>query len=153
MNPQFRALVDALHPKYEELPAMQPRLASHVPPRTPIGGVYLFSEHGIALYAGRTKRRISVRIRNQFGANPQAASFPWLLAREATAMTATYKPTGSRADLLANPQFRAAYDEARARIRHMHVRYVHEPEPLQQALLEMYVAVSAQTKYNDFGTH
>ena len=68
-------------------------------------------------------------------------------------MTATYKPTGSRTDLLSNSQFRAAYEEARTRIRHMHVRYVHEPEPLQQALLEMYVAVATRAKYNDFGTH
>ena len=35
----------------------------------------------------------------------------------------------------------------------MHVRYVHEPEPLRQALLEIYVAVVAEAKYNKFDTH
>ena len=32
----------------------------------------------------------------------------------------------------------------------MSVRHVHEPEPLRQTLLEIYVAVVAEAKYNDF---
>ena len=35
----------------------------------------------------------------------------------------------------------------------MQVRYVHEPEPLQQTLLEIYVAVVTGARYNDFDTH
>jgi hypothetical protein len=35
----------------------------------------------------------------------------------------------------------------------MHVQYVHEPDPLRQALLEIYVAVVTGAKYNDFDTH
>ena len=35
----------------------------------------------------------------------------------------------------------------------MHVRYVHEPEPLRQALLEIYVAVVTRAEYNSFETH
>ena len=44
-------------------------------------------------------------------------------------------------------------DDAKARIRKMSVRYVHEPEPLRQTLLEIYVAVVAEAKYNDFSPH
>ena len=102
---------------------------------------------------GRTKRPIRERIRNQFGANPNAASFPWLIAREATDRRATYKQNGSRKELLEDPEFRTAYDDARARIREMQVRYVHEPEPLRQALLEIYLAVITEARYNDFDTH
>ena len=32
-------------------------------------------------------------------------------------------------------------------------RYVGEPEPLRQTLLETYVAVAADAKYNDFSPH
>lgn len=77
----------------------------------------------------------------------------YLFAREATGRRPTYRQNGSRKELLEDPEFRPAYDDARARIREMHVRYVHEPEPLRQALLEIYVAVTTAARYNDFDTH
>jgi hypothetical protein len=49
--------------------------------------------------------------------------------------------------------FRKAYESAKRRIRKMQVRYVGEEDPLKQALLEIYVAVSSNAKYNDFDTH
>ena len=95
MNPKFRELVEALEAKHRELLEMRPVAASDTPSNTPPGGVYLFSDGEKHLYAGRTKRRIHERVRNQFGSNPNAASFPWLIAREATGRTATYKKEGS----------------------------------------------------------
>jgi len=81
MNQRFKELVDTLDAKCQQLLAMPPLIASEVPRRgTPIGGIYLFSEPGQHLYAGRTKRVIGVRIRNHFGANPNAATFAWLIA-------------------------------------------------------------------------
>ena len=153
MNHQFAALMEPLEAKCRALLAMPPVAAADVPRETPIGGVYLFSDGNVHLYAGRTKRPIRERIRNQFGANPSAASFPWLIARATTGRRATYRRTGSRRELLADPQFRTQYEDARARIRGMHVRYVHEPEPVRQALLEIYVAVVTRARYNDFDTH
>jgi hypothetical protein len=35
----------------------------------------------------------------------------------------------------------------------MDLRFVEKPDPLRQALLEIYVAVTLRTKYNDFNTH
>ena len=153
MNQRFAALVETLDAKCKALLAMSPVAAVDVPTGTPVGGIYLFSEGNVHLYAGRTKRPIRERIRNQFGENPSAASFPWLIAREATGRRATYKRTGSRRELLADLQFRTQIENARARIRSMQVRYVHEPEPLKQALLEIYVAVVTGARYNDFDTH
>ena len=153
MNRRFADLLKPLEDRCHELLAMSPVRASEVPRDTPVGGVHLFSEGDVHLYVGRTKRPICKRIRNQFGANPNAASFPWLIAREATGRRPTYRQNGSRKELLEDPQFRPAYDDARARIREMHVRYVHEPEPLRQALLEIYAAVSTAARYNDFDTH
>ena len=153
MNPLFAELVTPLEVTCRKLLAMSPVEASRVPKDTPVGGVYLFSEGTKHLYVGRTKRPLRERIRNQFGANPSAASFPWLIAREATNRRATYKRNGSRKELLEDPGFRTAYDDARTRIRKMRVRYVHEPEPLRQALLEIYVAVITGAKYNNFDTH
>jgi len=66
---------------------------------------------------------------------------------------ASYQPEGSRASLVADPGFAKAFSEAKARVRSMELRFVEEPDPLCQALLEIYAAVVLQTPYNDFATH
>lgn len=153
MNRRFVALLAGLEAKYQELLAMTPVAAAQVRSDSPKGGVYLFSEGRVHLYVGRTKRHIHVRIRDHFGANRDAASFPWLIAREKTGMSATYRQSGSRRELLADREFGKAYADAKTRIREMDVRYVGESEPLRQTLLEIYVAVAADAKYNDFSPH
>jgi hypothetical protein len=152
MNERFRELVEALDGKYRELLAMPPEIAQEVPTKTPVGGIYLFSEGAEHLYAGRTKRSLAVRIRDHFSSAPDCP-FAWLLAREATGRRATYTQEGSRRALLDNRAFLAEYQRAKTRIRRMHVRWVHEPDPIRQALLEIYVAVATQARYNDFDTH
>jgi hypothetical protein len=68
--------------------------------------------------------------------------------------TATYRAgEGSRAGLMLDPAFAAAFDEAKKRIRGMEYRYVEEVDQTRQALLEIYAATVLDTKYNDFGTH
>jgi hypothetical protein len=151
MNDRFRELVDGLERKCQALLSMAPVIAEKIPNDTPVGGVYLFSEGLRHLYAGRTKRRIAVRIRNHFSTAPDCP-FAWLLAREATRKAATYMREGSRKALLADPTFKAEYERAKNRIRGMNVRYVHEPDPVRQALLEIYVAIATDANHNDFDT-
>ena len=50
-------------------------------------------------------------------------------------------------------EFIGAFDRAKARIREMDIRFVAEPDPLRQAVLEIYTAIALQTPYNDFDTH
>lgn len=152
MNKRFRDLVDSLESKCQALLTMRPVIAKNVPNDTPVGGVYLFSEGLTHLYAGRTKRRIAVRIRNHFSTAIDCP-FAWMLSREATSKTPTYTREGSRKALLADATFKAEYERAKNRIRRMDVRYVHEPDPVRQALLEIYVALATDAKYNDFDTH
>ena len=52
-----------------------------------------------------------------------------------------------------NPEFVAAFDSAKARIRNMDLRFVEETDPVRQALLEIYVAEVLGTPYNDFDNH
>ena len=35
----------------------------------------------------------------------------------------------------------------------MQIRFVDEPDPIRQALLEIYVTISLEAPYNDFDTH
>ena len=82
------------------------------------------------------------------------AAFAFRLARESTGkLKATYTTKGSRAALMQEPSFREAFDMAKERIRAMEVRFVEEPDPVCQTLLEVYVAIALGTPYNDFETH
>jgi len=132
---------------------MSPVSVDTAPPDTPKGGVYLFSEKSENLYAGRTKRRIKDRLKNHVSTGDDCP-FAWRLAREATGnKTASYKREGSRKYLLSQSSFKDAYEKAKQRIRKMEVRYIDESDALKQALLEIYVAVVSEAKFNDFDTH
>ena len=125
-------------------------------PREKVRGVYLFSENGRHLYVGRTndvKARYSGHCRP--GAHHGIAAFAFRLARESTGqLKPTYRPgAGSRSALAADPEFKLAFLEAKARVRAMDFRYVDEPDPVRQAVLEIYCAVALETPYNDFDNH
>lgn len=116
---------------------------------------HLLSEGDNHLYVGRT-RKLRSRLRQHSipAAQHNQAVFAFKLAREATSFTeASFRSKGSRRDLLADPRFADAFGGAKARIREMDLRFVEETDPLRQALLEIYAAVTLGTKYNDFETH
>jgi hypothetical protein len=122
----------------------------------PERGVYLLSEGEHNLYVGRSnniRKRIARHCKP--GATHRMAAFAFRLAREATGhKKASYKKgEGSRAALMDDPLFVDAFSSAKQRIRKMHLRFIEETNPVQQALLEIYVAVVLATPYNDFDNH
>jgi hypothetical protein len=52
-----------------------------------------------------------------------------------------------------DPEFSPAFIRAKARLLDMDLRFIEEPDPVRQALLEIYVAVVLKTPYNDFENH
>jgi hypothetical protein len=52
-----------------------------------------------------------------------------------------------------HPVFGPAFVEAKRRVAGMDIRYVEEPDPVKQALLEIYAATALETPYNDFENH
>ena len=153
MDEHFQQLISELHGKYQELISMSPVSIDTVSANCPTGGVYLFSENGKNLYAGRTKRKISLRLKGHVN-TANDCPFAWRLAREEMRVEkASYKTKLSRKDLLSQPEFKKAYESAKNHIRIMDVRFVGEQDPLKQALLEIYVSVISNAKYNDFDTH
>jgi len=80
--------------------------------------------------------------------------FAFRLARERTGrLEASHNKKDSRKALQEDPAFAAAFDEGKARIRKVDLRFVEEHDPLKQALLEIYVSIALGTPYNDFNTH
>ena len=155
MNEIFRSHVEAMEPSFKALLKMAPVQGSGLPIDVPLRGIYLFSEGEKHLYVGRSNRirkRLQDHCRPSSGHN--SATFAFRIAREVTGiLEATYSTKGSRAELEKDPVFSEAFAEARARVRAMDIRYVEESEPMRQAILEMYVALSLETPYNDFDNH
>lgn len=156
MDSKFVAHVESLRPKLERLLAMSPVKPTHLPPEMPKAGVYLLSEAGLPLYVGRSNDiRGRIGRHSRPGATYRMAVFAFRLAREITGnVRASYKKgDGSRASLMENPVFVEAFTAAKARIREMELRYVEEADPVRQTLLEVYVAMVLEAKYNDFDNH
>ena len=155
MHEHFRQHVESLHPALESLLSSDSFTLSSLPDWLPKAGIYLFTDGEKHLYVGRSN---SMRNRLHQHCRPSSlhnsAPFAFRLAREARNMLkATYKTEGSRAHLLQDPEFTAAFTAAKARLRTMRIRAVEERNPLRQALLEIYSAVSLEAPYNDFNNH
>lgn len=155
MHPEFHRHIEALHPALEALLRCEPFVFGKLPRQLPKAGVYLFSEAGRHLYVGRTnvlRKRLQQHCRD--GSTHNSAPFAFRLAREqCNVLKATYKTQGSRAQLSRDETFSCAFSAAKTRLKNMQIRVVEEAEPTRQALLEMYVAVSLGTPYNDFENH
>ncbi|MBT5032297.1 MAG: GIY-YIG nuclease family protein [Proteobacteria bacterium] len=155
MNETFKQYIESLEPLYQRLMQMEPVSVVTLPKETPLSGIYLFSEDEQHLYVGRTNT-IRKRLQNHCrpGSGHNSATFAFRLARQLTGQTnATYTEQGSRAYLQNDPKFGPIFKAQKERVRNMNVRYVLEPDPMRQALLEMYVSVSLGTLHNDFDNH
>jgi predicted GIY-YIG superfamily endonuclease len=155
MDDGFRQYLETLHAAFERLVAMEPHSVTTLPRLVPLECVYLFSEDGRPLYVGRT-RKLRQRLRNHCGnaSEHNQAVFAFKLAREVTGrIKAGYSKQDSRKTLAADPEFAAAFSNAKVRIRSMELRFIEEKHPLRQALLEIYASFVLKTPYNDFDTH
>jgi len=150
---EFDQAVSDVEIKYSKLLASHKHRMDNLPKDMPLAGIYLLSEHGKSLYVGRTNK-LRNRLKYHTQNNHNQATFAFLLAREKTGkIKASYQKAGSREDLLTQPDFRSAFDEARQRIKEMDVQFVEEADPIRQALLEIYTAMSVRARYNDFDNH
>lgn len=155
MKDKFRQIIEKIEQKYNRLIKSPTFVCSSVPASyEKMPGVYLLSERNKPLYVGRSNN-VRRRLKYHTRGSHYLATFAFLLAREETGgHRASYKPKGSRDDLLKNnPSFKSAFDKTRARIGSMDVRVIEEKDPVQQALLEIYVAFVSRAKYNNFDTH
>ena len=156
MDPKFAALVENLASQLELLLSAPAFRSGELPRNMPLCGIYLFTESGRHLYVGRSnclQKRYGRHCRPS--ATHRQASFAFQLAREETGhLKASYKKGEySRADLILDAEFAAAFKRAKVRIGLMDYRFVEEPDQNRQALLEIYCSVVLGTPYNDFRTH
>lgn len=124
-------------------------------PLPDVPGVYLFSERERALYVGQT-RKLRQRMRNHRNASSDhnQASFAFLLARSLVVeQQPDFDLERTRAQLMAEPAFAAAFELAKGQVRAMTLRFVRIDDPVLRTLFEVYAAVALRTPHNSFETH
>ena len=152
MHPDFAALVEALHPKYERLIACPPHTGSVLLAKdVPACAVYVFSEGADHLYVGRTDRLRS-RHKEHWSGRGNDAPFAFKLARH-TSNNLRSKGGLTRNELEQDATFSQAFQAAKARVAAMEFRWVEEADPNRQCLLEIYATVVLDARYNDFINH
>src|SRR5947208_539876 len=110
---------------------MNPVSLKSLPKAAETSGIYLLSEGGTNLYIGRSKN-IRSRLRMHVG-HYAGASFAVKLARETTGRKTSYTAKDSAKELIKDPVFDSAFQEAKDRIRAMQIRYVEEVDCNRQA--------------------
>ena len=150
MNDQFKAYVESLPSRFDQLVAMPPTSIESRPRHLPKQCVYLFSESSFHLYVGRTNN-LRQRLGNH--SNPSSKQNQAVLAFKLAEQQTGKKRGGSRRSMLDDPEFAEAFRQSKERVRRMDLRFVEETDQVRQALLEIYVAIALHTPYNDFETH
>lgn len=155
LDAKFATAAGELHDRLVTLLNCTPFRYASKPRGLPARVVYLFCDDQTPLYVGRSKkfrRRLGNHCRRSSTANQ--SSFAFQLARqEAGIDAASYSGPHTRKNLMQTPGFVAGFARAKVRLNSLDIRYVEEPDPLRQALLEIYCAVALETPYNDFDTH
>src|SRR5208337_4685866 len=103
MKRNFEEMMKQVKTLHEELLNSKPRKRGDISTEFEHPGVYLFSEHGKFLYAGRSKNLRHRILQHSQPGRKWNAPFAFLLARKVTDnWNPTYRPQGSRKHLLEN---------------------------------------------------
>ena len=154
MDPGFKAHVDSLAGLLRQLLKAAPAPVGAAPASMPRCGVYLLSENSVHLYVGRSNR-----LRERMGDHGHASSgqtksaFAFRITKETLADRTSSPPRGTREELMQNRVFLKEFIRTKDRVARMEVRCVEVPDPVRQALCEIYAATVLKTPYNHFNTH
>ena len=155
MNEVFRLLIESLEPQLATLLRCKPVMVNSLPKDIPKKGIYLFSEGDTHLYVGRSNRiRERLRSHTQKSGDSYSSTLAFRMARHQTGtLKASYMKKGSRRQLENRDDFKEAFVTAKKRLSKADIRFVAEDDPTRQAVLEIYVATSLKTPFNDFDNH
>jgi CO/xanthine dehydrogenase Mo-binding subunit len=152
MNERFREHVESMPALFQALDSSAPFAVSGAVEHRRKAGVYAFFEKGRPVHVGRT-RNLQQRLRSHVRESHLSASLAFKLARRALGKKATYKTKGSRADLMNDPAFYAAFATQLARVKAVEVRFVEVPDPIDQYLLELYAHIVYRLELDEFDSH
>jgi hypothetical protein len=146
----FDLVLDHVKKLHNDLMAMTPVTRDNLG-YCDFAGVYLFTEGDVHVYVGRSRRLRARILEHSRPCNPDAALAFFLARKILGHQKASYRSPGSRRDLIKQPEFKAKYEEAKALISKMLIRYVRADDATTQALLEIYTSTKLDT-FNEFRT-
>jgi hypothetical protein len=115
-------------------------------------GVYAFFENGQAVHIGRT-RNLLRRLRGHGSRSHYSATFVFKETRRVLGRSATYKPAGSRAELMKDTTFLAEFTGQLDRFKEFRIRFLAVSDPVEQYLLELYAHLALGLSLAEFDTH
>lgn len=152
MDIRFKNRVDQLPQKLSELEACIPKVRLNLK-NIPEKGVYLFLENGRPVYVGRTDRmRGRLMEHGRRCSKHNDASFAFKLAKE-MATAEGIDTSRPRQQLVQDEAFDRFFVAAKERVSSMNIKHIEIIDPIDQYLLEVYVAEILATPYNDFENH
>jgi len=149
----LHAVILNLEGRYRELMDTTPQIRHDLMPVPKIPAIYVLSESDKPVYVGRT-RNLNDRLASHMNAanGRNSASFAFRIAKKSAKRAGIDLPRFGK-DIEALPAFQPRFVKAKRRVAKMGVRYLEVRDPIEQTLLEVYVAESLATRYNDFDTH
>ena len=149
----LRSVLDRLEKRLAELSACEPRRRSELMPVPKIPAIYALSERGRAVYVGRT-RNLRDRLSGHMcpGNDRYSATLAFLLAMN-DAEPLGIDITRKRGEIEDDPKCRPFFLASKERVSRMKVQYIEVEDPVEQTILEVFVAESLATRYNSFETH
>ena len=150
---KFSEILQSARRHLDEIKAIPAISFSIAKAKLPTGpGIYVLYEGDQPIYVGRA-RDLRKRIRQHVNGTLSGSTFAFLLARNETKRQATYRPSGSRTDLLKNDtEFKSAFDQAIKKILQMTVKFVEIEDDNLQYFFEFLCALEFETKHNKFRT-
>lgn len=115
-------------------------------------GIYALFENDAPVYVGRT-RNLAQRFRAHVTDSHNSASFALKRTKAIHGLKATYKKSGSRADIVSHPETRITFLSEIEKIRAMRYRFKEMQDPIEQYLLELAVTLKYNLPLDGFDSH
>ncbi|HEY2662532.1 MAG TPA: GIY-YIG nuclease family protein [Caulobacteraceae bacterium] len=146
LDDRFADITFGLHDQLDRLLAQPARTFESFSETEPQGGVYLFTEHGRHLFAGRTSRLYQRLLNHCRGSTSENRSLLKLsLIVEDTVFLARPMRKAAWSDVSRLPGFTEAFARAKNRVQMMDIRFIEERDDLAQLLLEVYCKAVLKT--------
>ena len=153
MSVQFDQLIDKMPKLLNDLKS-QPLLTRDNLAGIPNQGVYVFYQNNKPVYVGRSnnlKRRIQQH--GRLSSRHNSASLAFNIAKEMMGRNEQIPKFITRKELEEAPGFDQVFFLARNTVANMKIRVIEIEDQIEQALFEIYAALTLNTRYNDFSTH
>ena len=120
----------------------------------PKSGMYVFYREGRPLYVGRSNRlKERIQEHGRPSSDHYSATLAFSMAKEMMGRNEQIPKFITRKELEEAPGFDQVFFLARNTVAKMKIRVIEIKDQIEQALFEIYAALTLNTRYNDFSTH